>query len=149
MTGDTALRLAHFFDTGAETPKRFMPKEILIEYEVSNLKPFLWTLVSFVVLALAHRQPRRTRRSTKEEWNYTHPRLRPHLQLDQSIPRGIAFAGTHNFNVGKNRGGLRVWIVCSKLYAIFSSVGSLQARPKKLIPTGKPKTNPAGTVISG
>ena len=56
---------------------------------------------------------------------------------------------THSFRVGKNLGGLRPWIVCSSPNAIFSRVGSLHARPKNEIPTGKPKTNPAGTVISG
>jgi hypothetical protein len=55
----------------------------------------------------------------------------------------------HSLSVGKNRGGFLAWIDCSNPYAIFSSVGSLHARPKKEIPTGKPKTNPAGTVISG
>jgi hypothetical protein len=56
---------------------------------------------------------------------------------------------THSFNLGMNRGGLLAWIVCSKPYAIFSRVGSLHARPKNETPTGKPKTNPAGTVTSG
>src|SRR5579859_7442770 len=55
----------------------------------------------------------------------------------------------HSFSVGKNLGGLRPCTVCSNPYAIFSNVGSLQARPKNEIPTGKPNTNPAGTVISG
>jgi len=51
--------------------------------------------------------------------------------------------------VVKNFGGLRECVACSKAYANFSSAGSLHARPKNEMPTGNPKTNPAGTVMLG
>ena len=55
----------------------------------------------------------------------------------------------HQITVGKNRGGLRAWVSCSKAYASLSRVGSLQARPKNEMPIGRPKASPAGTVIFG
>ena len=54
-----------------------------------------------------------------------------------------------NSDVAKNFGVLRECVDCSKAYANFSSVGSLHAQPKNDIPTGNPKTNPAGTVTLG
>lgn len=42
------------------------------------------------------------------------------------------------FSVGANPGALRALVACSKAYATRSKTGSLQARPKKLIPTGSP-----------
>src|SRR5207253_3428695 len=55
----------------------------------------------------------------------------------------------HTFALGKNWGVLLAFVSCSTPEAIFSSTGSLQARPKNESPAGKPKMNPAGTVISG
>ena len=52
-------------------------------------------------------------------------------------------------SVGKNCGGRRALVSCSKAKAMDRSFGSLQARPKKDMPTGKPNTNPAGTVMLG
>src|SRR5271165_2068843 len=40
-------------------------------------------------------------------------------------------------------------VVCSKPYAILSSVGSLHGTPKNEMPAGRPCTNPAGTVMCG
>jgi hypothetical protein len=51
--------------------------------------------------------------------------------------------------VGKNRGACRAFVVCSKANARRMSVGSLHARPKNDIPTGKPEMNPAVTLILG
>ncbi len=39
--------------------------------------------------------------------------------------------------VGKNRGACRALVACSNEYANLINVGSLHARPKKDIPTGK------------
>src|SRR5262249_7369728 len=47
-------------------------------------------------------------------------------------------------------GGARgAWVAGWKLYARLSSVGSLQAVRKNEIPTGNPRTKPAGTVMCG
>ena len=51
--------------------------------------------------------------------------------------------------LGKNSGRFLAIVACSNAYANLISVGSLQARPKNAIPTGKPATNPAGTVMLG
>src|SRR6202050_4156564 len=51
--------------------------------------------------------------------------------------------------LSKNPGGLRALVTCSNAYASLISVGSLHALPKNEIPTGKPATNPAGTVMWG
>src|SRR3989442_245882 len=51
--------------------------------------------------------------------------------------------------VAKNRGALRALVACSNANASFSSTGSLNARPKNEIPSGRPKTSPAGTVMLG
>ena len=40
-------------------------------------------------------------------------------------------------------------VACSNAYANLISAGSLHARPKNEIPTGNPKTSPAGTLILG
>src|SRR6202795_1340663 len=50
---------------------------------------------------------------------------------------------------GKNRGAFRNFVACSKPYASLIKTGSLQARPKNEIPTGKPNTNPAVTFTFG
>jgi hypothetical protein len=49
----------------------------------------------------------------------------------------------------KNRGVLRNFVACSYPYASLINTGSLHARPKKEIPTGKPHTNPAVTLMLG
>src|SRR5215216_3313526 len=55
-----------------------------------------------------------------------------------------------SLSVGKNSGGRRTLVACSKAKAILISVGSLQRRPMKVTPTGSsPKAYPAGTVTSG
>jgi len=41
------------------------------------------------------------------------------------------------------------WSLVRRPYASLIKVGSLQARPKKEIPTGKPRMKPAGTVMLG
>jgi len=46
----------------------------------------------------------------------------------------LAYAST----CGKNRGALRNFVACSKEYANLINTGSLHARPKNEIPTGKP-----------
>jgi sporulation protein YlmC with PRC-barrel domain len=51
--------------------------------------------------------------------------------------------------LGRNAGGFLTFVSCSNPYAILISVGSLHARPKNEMPTGSPKTNPAGTLIFG
>ncbi len=51
--------------------------------------------------------------------------------------------------VARNRGGLRDLVSPSKAWASFKSTGSLHARPKNEIPTGSPRTRPAGTVMLG
>src|SRR6185369_89271 len=51
--------------------------------------------------------------------------------------------------VGVNAGGRRCFVACSYAYASLISSGSLQARPKNEIPTGKPRKKPAGTVMCG
>ena len=56
---------------------------------------------------------------------------------------------TRTSAVGRNLGGLLNFVACSNEYASLMSTGSLHARPKKEIPTGRPKTNPAGTVTLG
>ena len=61
----------------------------------------------------------------------------------------ISFRLTRTSVTGRNRGGLRCFVACSKAYASFRSTGSLQARPKNDIPTGRPNTDPAGTVMLG
>jgi len=53
------------------------------------------------------------------------------------------------FALAKNCGGVRAFVACSKAYANRMSTASDHARPKNDIPTGKPKTNPAGTVMLG
>jgi len=40
-------------------------------------------------------------------------------------------------------------VAASKLEAMVMSVGSLKAVPKKLTPSGTPKTRPAGTCTIG
>jgi len=57
--------------------------------------------------------------------------------------------GNYWATVGMNCGAFLALVSCSNPYAILNSVGSLHARPKNEMPTGKPKMNPAGTVISG
>jgi hypothetical protein len=49
----------------------------------------------------------------------------------------------------RNFGAFRNFVACSKLYASLIKTGSLHARPKNEIPTGKPKSNPAVTLIFG
>jgi hypothetical protein len=49
----------------------------------------------------------------------------------------------------KKRGGRRIVVACSYANASFTSVGSLHADAKNDTPTGKPNTNPAGTVMCG
>jgi hypothetical protein len=49
----------------------------------------------------------------------------------------------------KNRGAFLNFVACSKLCASLIRTGSLHARPKNEIPTGKPKSNPAVTLIFG
>src|SRR2546427_4691806 len=51
--------------------------------------------------------------------------------------------------LGKNCGDLRNFVACSNAYASLISVGSLHARPKNEIPTGRPKAKPAGTLMFG
>jgi hypothetical protein len=51
--------------------------------------------------------------------------------------------------VAKKRGGRRIVVACSYANASFTSVGSLHADAKNDTPTGKPNTNPAGTVMCG
>src|SRR5271157_2256604 len=56
---------------------------------------------------------------------------------------------TLRFAVARNRGGRRCRVACSNEYASLIRVGSLQARPKNEIPTGKPERNPAVTLMLG
>ena len=51
--------------------------------------------------------------------------------------------------VGRKRGGWRWRVACSKAWARRTSTGSLQARPTKDRPTGRPNTNPIGTLMLG
>jgi hypothetical protein len=53
------------------------------------------------------------------------------------------------FAVDKNFGDFRTLVACSNPYARLINVGSLHARPKNEIPTGKPKTYPIGTLTLG
>src|SRR5574337_959742 len=53
------------------------------------------------------------------------------------------------FTLGRNLGGFRTWVACSKAYASLISLGSCHAPAKNEMPTGNPKTNPAGTVMCG
>jgi hypothetical protein len=55
----------------------------------------------------------------------------------------------HKCAVGRNSGDFRNFVACSNAYASLISVGSLQALPKKEMPTGRPKKYPAGTVTLG
>jgi hypothetical protein len=48
-----------------------------------------------------------------------------------------------------NRGACRAFVACSKEYANLIKVGSLQARPKNEMPTGKPERKPAITLMLG
>lgn len=64
-------------------------------------------------------------------------------------PHAPAVQGTGISMVGRKRGGLRCFVACSKAYARRISAGSLQAPPMKEIPTGSPKTYPAGTATLG
>ena len=56
-------------------------------------------------------------------------------------------AGTVSANVG--RLCARICVAASKPEASLIKVGSLNAVPKKLIPSGAPKTIPAGTCTMG
>jgi hypothetical protein len=70
----------------------------------------------------------------------------------RDIRYGISFIRSlvnYISTVSKNFGGLRECVACSKAYAYLRSAGSLHAAPKNDIPTGNPKTNPAGTVMLG
>src|SRR4029453_16835855 len=51
--------------------------------------------------------------------------------------------------VARYCGGRRALVACSNAYASLRSVGSLQARPMNVSPTGSPSTWPAGTLTSG
>src|SRR5262249_20703504 len=51
--------------------------------------------------------------------------------------------------VGATLGGRRCFVALSYAAASRMSVASLQARPKNEIPTGNPRTYPAGTVMCG
>ena len=51
--------------------------------------------------------------------------------------------------LGKNLGAWRAFVACSNEYASLISVGSLQARPKNEIPTGRPEIKPAVTLMLG
>jgi len=51
--------------------------------------------------------------------------------------------------LGRNFGGLRAPITASKPEATRIRVGSLNARPTKTIPIGKPRTSPSGTLMTG
>src|SRR5262245_26882722 len=51
--------------------------------------------------------------------------------------------------VVRKRGGRRALVACSKANAMRNNLGSVQARPKNEIPTGRPNTKPAGTVMLG
>jgi hypothetical protein len=44
---------------------------------------------------------------------------------------------------------LRAFVACSNAYANFSSFPSLHAPAKNEMPTGSPRTKPAGTVMCG
>ena len=55
--------------------------------------------------------------------------------------------GTVGANVGRFLA--RTWVAASNPDASLISVGSLKAVPKKLIPSGTPKTIPAGTWTIG
>ena len=60
-------------------------------------------------------------------------------RTSQAIPR-----------VGRNRGGRRALVVCSKAYAKARRRASEKARPMNVIPTGSAsKAKPAGTGIRG
>jgi len=68
------------------------------------------------------------------------------------------FAGALGFEVQKpesngsfprNSGGLRACAACSKPEANLIRVGSLKAVPMKLMPTGRPKELPMGTLMMG
>src|ERR1044072_873016 len=52
-------------------------------------------------------------------------------------------------NVGMNVGGRRACVAASKPEASSISLGSLHAAPKKLIPNGRLKANPIGTLTIG
>jgi len=58
-------------------------------------------------------------------------------------------AGYCKSAVALNAGGRRCRVDCSYAYAILINVGSLQARPKNEIPTGRPLAYPIGTVMCG
>jgi len=48
-----------------------------------------------------------------------------------------------------NVGSKRAWVTASNADASLISVGSLNAVPMKLMPTGMPSTSPAGTWMIG
>jgi hypothetical protein len=60
-----------------------------------------------------------------------------------------AFLCLYVGSVGRNFGGRRTFVACSKAKANLIKVGSLNARPMNVMPTGRPKGSPAGTVTSG
>src|SRR5438093_7371167 len=57
--------------------------------------------------------------------------------------------GPHYGLVARYWGGRRAFVACSNAWASLTSVGSLQARPMNVIPTGRPIVEPAGTLMSG
>ena len=68
-------------------------------------------------------------------------------------PRGGGDSGTPSRwlagNVGANVGTTRACVAASNPEASLIRVGSLNAVPKKLMPTGTPSTTPAGTCTIG
>src|ERR1700682_673001 len=71
--------------------------------------------------------------------------LDPRKKLDAHLRFFYPFTSI----LAKNRGAFLAFVACSNPYASRINTGSLHARPKNEIPTGKPNTNPAGTLMFG
>ena len=72
-----------------------------------------------------------------------------HGLADRGWIDALGPGGGKDVNSGERTGGRLAFTACSKPYASLSSTGSLQAGPKNEMPTGRPRTKPAGTLICG
>src|SRR4029077_12771114 len=101
-------------------------------------------LATYVLIALSHTFPVETiieftiGRPLRQPESTIH---RARFILDQSgvdDKAVLSAAFTYGSTCAKNRGGLRNFVACSKAYASLINTGSLHARPKNEMPTGKP-----------
>src|SRR5690242_11863137 len=90
-------------------------------------------------------------RPDPDQAGFTHTRSAMEFELEADAHAGHfdVHPGEVKSAVGRNAGARRAFEACSQAYASLISFPSFHAVPMKLIPTGRPKTCPTGTVMLG